>query len=190
MQSIVGDTEWHSALSLPLRNGQFSRSTYYEKHKIYKTVKNMKSVTREVQIKCWGDSKEKENSHLWRNRNHIHNMGPISSTSILCRGKAFKVTFRSSFLIVLFPRTFIYLLTASVPPVMEWIRWHVLLWRAYLFSPQSRITTEALHWKQGCVITFLQLLTLSLFFAASNLILLTWGHSYPAAELGIRLKVK
>lgn len=74
----------------------------------------MKSVTKEVQIKCWGDSKEKENSHLWRNRNHIHNMGPISSISILCRGKAFKVTFRSSFLIVPFLRTFILSLPQSL----------------------------------------------------------------------------
>lgn len=31
----------------------------------------MKSITREVQIKCWGDSKEKDNSPLEKQKSHL-----------------------------------------------------------------------------------------------------------------------
>lgn len=94
-------------------------------------------------------------------------MDPISSTSTLCRRKAFKVT--SALLTIPSLRTFTHSFTAPNPPVTEWIRWH----RSYIAGHIYFHYDQEFQWKhfaESKVVTFLQLLTLCIFFASSNLI--------------------
>ena len=111
----------------------------------------MKSVTGD--IKCWGDSKEKEDTHRWRDRSHIYNTDPISSTSALCRGKAFKVT-SPALLVIPFLRTCIHSFTAPIPPVMEWIGWHRSRLEGHIYFHYNQ-EFQWKHFAETKVVTFL-----------------------------------
>ena len=130
---------------------------------------------------------KKRTFHLWRSGNCVYNKDPTFSASSLSQAQAFKAISTSvSLLSPFWGHFFMFLL----PQPLLWPTRSdgtcVTLKGMFIFTSIKNSCRKTLtESKVVRVLTFLQLLTCPFFlsFVSSNLISLTWGHSYLAAEL-------